>query len=592
MPPEKQQLVYTLTARCRDCHRCLRVCPVNAISIADGQASVRPERCISCGACIRECPQGAKTYRRDIALAQALLDGPNPVAASVAPSFPAAFPHWKAGRLVAALRRLGFAVVAETAVGAYYSAKACAKAACENGQTICPACSAAVNYIEKYRPELASQLMSAASPMITHARLLKQQLGAETKVVFIGPCVAKKTELERPDAAGAVDVALTFEEVSEWLEKSGISINSCEESAFDCSAQGSARLYPLPGGFLKTAGLEEGVAQRSAGSVSGAREVKDALDSPPREVVLEPFFCREGCISGPGLKSREGLLQRRLSVAAYADEALRQRPEEHFGAQTRIAPSGNAPEPDTEELRALCAAAFSAKPFKSGAVYSEEDILRILEQTGKGEPERQLNCGACGYNSCREKAIAVLEGMAEPEMCIPLMRRRAEQRADRIISNSPNGIVVLSSSLEIVGANDAFKKLFSCPEDILGRRISYLMDSAPFEKVAAGLEDSADFLWRDEKTGLACKQLIYPLREEGQIIGIFVKMASHAVDEAANARLRAQTVAQARELLEHQIDMAQHIAMFLGESTAKSEELVKKIIVLSEEDKNGLDKPL
>ena len=585
MPPEKQQLVYTLTARCRDCHRCLRVCPVNAISIADGQASVRPERCISCGACIRECPQGAKTYRRDIALAQSLLDGRNIVAASVAPSFPAAFPHWKAGRFVAALRRLGFSVVAETAAGAYYCAQACAQAVASKGQNICPACSAVVNYVEKYRPELVPQLMTAASPMITHARMLKQQLGPDAKVVFIGPCVAKKTELERPDAAGAVDVALTFEEVSQWLEKSGISITACEESAFDGTPLGQARLYPLSGGFLKTAGIPEGAAQRCSGSVTGAAEVKDALQSAPRDVVIEPFFCREGCVNGPGLKSVEGLLQRRLSVAAYAEAASRLRPEEHFSPDIQLQ---DVPQPSKEELAAQCAASFAPKPFKSGATYSEEDILRVLEQTGKGEPERQLNCGACGYNSCREKAIAVLEGMAVPEMCIPLMRRRAEQRADRIISNSPNGIVVLNSSLEIVGANEAFKTLFSCPEDILGRRISYLMDSAPFEKVAAGLQDRADFLWRDEKSGLACKQMIYPLREEGQIIGIFVKMTPHAADADANARQRAQTVAQARELLAHQIDMAQHIAMFLGESTAKSEELVKKIMTLSEEEDDGL----
>ncbi|NLO91477.1 MAG: 4Fe-4S binding protein [Elusimicrobia bacterium] len=582
MPPEKHQLVYTLTARCRDCHRCLRVCPVNAISIANGQASVKPERCISCGACIRECPQGAKTYRRDIAQARDLIASGAVVAASVAPSFAAAFPDWKGGRFVSALRRLGFAVVAETAVGAYYSAQACAKAA-GNGSNICGACPAAVNYIEKYRPELAAQIMPAASPMVAHARLLKTALGQDAKVVFIGPCVAKKSELERQDAAGAVDVALTFEEITEWLGKSGIDIASCEESAFDGLPRGDSRLYPVPGGFLKTAGLGDGFMNPAAISVTGAAEVKDALLSVPPEVAVEPLFCREGCINGPGLKTADGLLKRRASVFSYAAKAQT--------AKTGGAKTGAAGKFTDDEIRRACAAEFSPRPFKSGVEISEADIQRVLEQTGKGEPEQQLNCGACGYRSCREKAVAVLEGMAVPEMCIPLMRRRAEQRADRIISDSPNGIVVLDSSLSIISANPAFRTLFSCSDDLPGRRLSSVMDSAPFEKVAAGAQESVDSVYRDAPAGIFCKMLIYPLREEGQVIGIFVNMAQHDGGETAGLQ-RAQTVAQARELLEHQIDMAQHIAMYLGESTAKSEELVKKIIALSEEGKDGLDNTL
>jgi len=643
MTPDKQQIVYTLTARCRDCHRCLRVCPVNAISMANGQASVQPERCINCGACIRECPQGAKTYRRDIADAQALIASGAQVAVSLAPSFAAAFPGWQAGRLISALRRLGFSLVAETAVGAYYAAGACSGAA-RCGQSICSACPAAVNYIEKYKPELAQAVMSVASPMIVHGRMLKKRMGPGSKVVFIGPCIAKKSELDRPDVADAVDVVLTFEELGEWMSKSGIELASCEESAFDDCPRGEARLYPVAGGFLKAAGLESGLVSQETLSVTGPAAVKEALQSLSDgwKAVLEPLFCRDGCINGPGLKSSSGALERRSLVIAYASKsaaadphaAMREgkpgaaensrtspppvssrektteatsegRPsregthstasggptgqkQQEGGVEKGVPAASCSCVPDEAgmaegELRALCAASFAPREFKSRAGFSEEEIQRVLEKTGKGAKEDQLNCGACGYNSCREKAIAVLEGMAVPEMCIPLMRRRAEQRTDSIISTSPNGIVVLNAGLEIISMNPAFRSLFSCTDDLLGRRISYLIDADPFEKVAAGVEEQIDAVFRHRKYGVVCRQMIYSMKEEGQIVGIFINMTAPLDARKRIEELRGQTVAQANELLAHQIHMAQEMARYLGESTAKGEELVKKLISLADE---------
>ena len=561
-----RQVVHTLTARCRDCHRCIRVCPVKAISIADGQAAVDEKRCIACGACIRECPQGAKTYRRDTDAVQSLIDSGARVAVSLAPSFAAAFGGWQRGRLVSALRRLGFCDISETAIGAGYSALQSAREmAGEHNHCICSACPAVVNFVEKYQPELAEKLVRAASPMLAHARHIKARLGADVAVVFIGPCVAKKTEAMRPDVAADVSAVLTFEELQEWLERKKIELASCEESDFDDFPVTSSRLFPLSGGLLKTAALDSELTSAHYAAVTGPASVREALSAiaDGSSLRLEPLFCPEGCINGPGLKSELNLFARRALITDY-NTALPQKP-------------GGKP------LDINLSAHYAPSSDISRRQFTPEQIQAEMERTGKGDKEQQLNCGACGYNSCREKAIAVLENMAVPEMCIPLMRRRAEQRTDKIISFSPNGIVLLNAGLEIVSMNQAFSQMFSCTDELIGKRISQLMDAEPFEKVASGYLEQFSAVVRHSRYGLLCRQIIYALPEENQVVGLFMGMDA-GEDRRRIAQLRSQTVTQAQELLDHQISMAQELAKYLGESTARGEELVRKLITLSQAD--------
>jgi len=225
------------------------------------------------------------------------------------------------------------------------------------------------------------------------------------------------------------------------------------------------------------------------------------------------------------------------------------------------------------------------KEDKHGArEVTEEEIQQVLERTGKYDLQQQLNCGACGYDSCREKAIAVVLGMAEPEMCIPYMRRIAEHRSDQIFSTTPNGVVILDEDLNILSINAAFKKFFLCSDAVLGRHISYLMDPAPFEKLIAGVADLLDITVTHRHYNLQCRELFYILKEERQIVGIFINITSQQEHEKKLNDIRSQTIEQANELLEHQITMAQTIAKFIGESTAKGEELVRKLLSLSGED--------
>ncbi|OPY03303.1 MAG: Iron hydrogenase 1 [Syntrophorhabdus sp. PtaB.Bin047] len=571
----RPQIVFTLTARCRDCYRCLRACPVKAIRMQNGQAYVDEKRCIACGTCIRECPQQAKTFRNDIDVARRLIDDGHFVAASIAPSFAAVFNRWQRSRLPSALRALGIRYVGQTSHGAYQISLESRRIAEENpaGPHIATACPALINYIEKYRPQLVGNLLPLLSPMAAHARLLKEKLGKETKVIFIGPCVAKKSELTRPDVAGLVDCVLTFKELNAWLLQKGIDLSMCEESNFDEKPVHQAQLYPLPGGLIKTAGLDDdglNLKLLRVDSIQGVRELLTGIEENPEQAIIEPLFCSQGCINGPGVDPGKNLFDRRRDIIEYNEE-------------TRAA----SVTPEPADGRLFTATFVGADSGSSPGSVTEEQILKILAQTGKQDPEQQLNCGACGYDSCREKAIAVALGMAEPEMCIPYMRRLAERRTDQIFSTTPNGVLLLDDELNILGMNPAFKKFFSCSDVILGRHISYLMDPAPFEKLISGVTENLDITVLHRPYNLLCRELLYMLKEEKQIVGIFINITSQQEHEKKLREIRSQTVEQANELLEHQIKMAQNIAQFLGESTARGEELVRKLMSLSESDESN-----
>lgn len=564
-----RQVVFTNKARCRDCYRCVRVCPVKAIQMRDGQAYVIDGRCVGCGTCVRECPQGAKSYRNDTERAERLFASSVRVAASIAPSFAAAFPEFQRQRLPSALRQLGFSYVGETAIGAYHSAAQTAAivATQPDRRHICSSCPAVVRYVERYRPELISALTPVVSPMIAHAKHIRQRLGDDVRVVFIGPCIAKKAEAERPEYAGLVDCVLTFAELREWCDRKGIDLSACEESDFDEVPEGDARLFPIEGGSVRTSGWSTDLLAGDVVAASGFEEVCTVFDGlfvPDTPQIIEPLFCAHGCTNGPAMPDERNVLARRSDVLVYAAV--------HPG------------KPAESRYHGELATQFKASPETNEPPITEEQIRHVLEITGKSRDEDQLNCGACGYASCRDKAVAVIRGMAEPEMCIPHMKRLAEQRVDRIIETSPNGIVILDEHLRILHMNPAFRKFFLCSDAIYGQPISYLMDPEPFVRLASGQEQVIETIAEHKRYNLTCHQILYPLREERQYVGIIVNITGSRANQEKLDQLRAQTVLQARELLEHQIQMAERIAKYLGESTAQGENLVEKLMLLTEEN--------
>jgi PAS domain S-box-containing protein len=540
-----------------------------------GQAFVIEDRCILCGNCILVCPQHAKKYRRDIDKARQLIASGRKVVVSVAPSYIAAFEKWEASRLPSALRSLGFQHIGVTSLGAYEVAQGTADVVNKDrtGTHICTACPVVVNCVEKYHADYIPLLVDSVSPMVAHAKMLKQRFGEESAVVFVGPCIAKKGEAERSEVNGLVEAVLTFEELAEWMEEAGIELKRCEESAFDESPVPVSTLFPLIGGLIKTADMPLDAHSIEAITVSGSSEIEDAFSyiADGRPLVVEGLYCQQGCINGPGVTSRKSLLERKLDIINYSAQVT----------------------PPAELQRKLSASdlhtTFGPRPVLTEEPIAEDKIREVLRKTGKEAEADMLNCGACGYATCREKAIAVLHGYAELEMCIPYVRKMAQQRTDKIIETSPNGIVILNEQLEILTMNPAFCKFFCCNEALIGKRIANLMDPEPFEKLAIGRDEMSEAIINHQKYNFVAHQKMYKLRDDTdemktQIVGIFVDISKSMTDKNKLDSLRAKTLMQAQDLLDHQINMAQELAKFLGESTARGEELVENLFKLTEDE--------
>lgn len=566
------QIIYTNKAKCRDCYRCIRSCKVKSIKMKGSQAFVDDLRCIKCGICIKECPRNAKNYLYDIDKFDSFLNDNEKIAVSIAPSFAGVFKNWQLNRISSLLRSLGCIYIGETAIGAHYSAHYSAQYIKDhpNQSHISGSCPVVVNYIEKYMPQAVDMIIPVVSPMIAHAKILKERYGNDIKVVFIGPCVAKKDEAARKEYQGLVDAVLTFEEFEEFLEEKELELKNFEPSDFDELPAGDTRLYPILGGMLKSADISDNITSENIISLSGADNIKSSADlilNSDSNFIIEPLFCSNGCINGPGINSEKNYYERRNSVINYNKEnESNENPEEYDKKQFLTSYYRNV--------------AIESK------IHTETKIRQILESTGKLTEEDQLNCGACGYLSCRDKAIAVLDGMAETEMCIPYMRRIAEQRSDKIMETTPNGIIILNDVFEIIQINPAFKKMFNCSDNLLGKPFSYLLDPENFLRLSAIEEDQLEITVEYKAYNLICHEILYKLEQENQFVGIFVNVTNHARSSETLNKMRSKTVEQAKLLMSHQINLAQNIAKMLGESTAEGEALVDNLIKLNNEQLN------
>ena len=463
-----------------------------------------------------------------------------------------------------ALRKLGFLKVFETSEAAALSAKMAKNRMDEIARGgVYTACPVVTNYVEKYRPDKLPYLLDIASPMVMHGRELKEKFGEETKVVFIGPCIAKKGEAEREDNKAAIDAVLTFEELDSWLKDEEISLEACDESGFDhIENQSFSRFYPIPGAMSKAAGMDDKKGEFI--STSGSSNVMELFDFDfeSAKIGAEPLFCSEGCINGPCMVTKNNLFERRQSLLQYAGEL-----EEAAGFAV--------PKIDMH-------VAYHREAVKQEAV-TEEQILEVYKNTDKVNESQQLNCGACGYSSCRDMAIAVINGNAEEEMCIPYMRRMAQARGDLLMETTPNSIVIVDEQLRILSTNKAFKKAFMCGDAVIGKEISYLVPENGFEELASGKRDRVDNII--SCYGKIYHQILYPLPQEHKFTGIYSDITAHKLNEKKLESLKRETAMQAQALLENQLEMARQMADFLGKSTAKSEMIVERLLSPDEQDK-------
>lgn len=416
-------VVRTIGDRCKRCYHCVRHCPARAIRVVDGQAQVVEERCIACGNCVRVCAQHAKEIEDASETVWGYLSGGGEVVAAVAPSFPAAFHPVRPGQMVAALRRLGFTRVVEVAFGADLLARRYAALIANTGRgpLLSSACPALVTYIEKFALPLLPSLAPLVSPMVALGRALKAKHWPQARIAFIGPCIAKKKELRDPALAGAADAALTFGELEAMLEAAGIVPAEQADSVFDAPRAALGRVFPVSGGLLRTAAVEQDVLDNDILVCDGMLRVQRLIEDLQRGQVSARFvdvlFC-EGCINGPVINSEVGEFARKELVTDY----VRAEPLPDPAAAVAFL----AQYDDVDLTRSYCPQALEA------LLPTEEQIRAVLARISKHSPDDELNCGACGYSTCREKAIAVFQGLAEVEMCLPYLIDRTQQALEEI----------------------------------------------------------------------------------------------------------------------------------------------------------------
>ncbi|HYK88493.1 MAG TPA: [Fe-Fe] hydrogenase large subunit C-terminal domain-containing protein [Acidobacteriota bacterium] len=403
--------VQTIKERCRVCYTCVRECPAKAIGISDGQARVIPERCVGCGNCVRVCSQGAKRVLDGTREVARLLGNGNKVAAIIAPSFPADFEECGYEKVVGVLRSLGFHYVHEVGFAADLVARRYRALLTydRDNRYIASTCPALVGYVERYYPDLVSRLAPIVSPMVAAARVLRRIYGPQVPIVFIGPCIAKKGEAASDGLEGEVAAVLTFQELRQMMADAGIQSESVQPSDFDPPWSGPGGLFPISRGLLQAADIKEDLMDCEVMATDGRTnfvEAIQAVDSNSLDVRLLEILCCNGCIMGAGMSTTAPLFRRRNLVGRYV--------QQHWTTFRREQWSQDiARFSDVDLTRGF--RAFDQRISQP----SREEVSAILARMGKLKPEDELNCGACGYDSCIQHAIAIHRRLAETEMCLP-----------------------------------------------------------------------------------------------------------------------------------------------------------------------------
>jgi iron only hydrogenase large subunit-like protein/uncharacterized Fe-S cluster-containing protein len=554
-------------SRCRHCYKCIRTCGVKAIRVKEGHACIIEEECIFCGRCLEVCPQGAKTLHSEREKVEDFLREGVPVIASVAPSEAELFAGGEKGRLTAALRKLGFAAVRETSEGAAFVTREYRKQIERGGRKnlLTSSCPGAVELVEKHYPSQLDALLPVVSPMVAHGRLIRREAEGPVRVVFFGPCLAKKREAADSRNEGGPDAVLTFLELEDWLAEKGITLSDCEPSDFDNPDPKVNRLYPAAGGILaalEAAGTDFGPYRRIAvdGLASCLRLLQDMEAGKVENCLVELNICPDGCLNGPAAPANrrsiyqmKADLQERTPRREPAPVWFEGRPEPALDREFR---DRSVPEP----------------------VPSEGEIRQILRRIGKVRREDELNCGACGYPSCRAKAVAVYQGKAEIEMCIPYMREKAESLANIVMDTTPNAVLLIAPSLEIKEASASARELFGKNgSQIVGRRLSEFISPEAFERVFRThtnvYTEKQEYL---EFGRIVLQTLVY-VKGMDMVLAIFVDITEEEERAKKDREQRMEMVAMAQKVIDKQMMVAQEIAGLLGETTAETKVTLTKV---------------
>ena len=550
-------------AKCKDCYKCLRECPVKAIEVKNHQARIIESRCILCGHCTLICPQNAKIVHSSLNEIKQILNSGAKVVASVAPSFLSSFGLKDFNVFKIALAKVGFFDAEETAYGAELVTQQY-KALLESKQFknfITSACPAVCRLIQAYYPKALQYLAPVDSPMIAHAKMLRKQ-HPDAKVIFVGPCIAKKREAIE---SGIIDGVLTYDDIQELFAEKNIVLDEIVNISFE-NKKGTACLskaYPISHGIIKAfPELPKGYDYMA---VDGPDRCVDALQNIDNleNVFLEMNICKDGCVNGPcslSVNIKGGSIKATSDVLKYYKNDIRtlapHRYEEHDIDLNKLYPrirNNSMPPP-------------------------EREIKCILAKIGKHKPEDELNCSACGYDTCRDKAWAVYNGYTDAEICLPYMRERAESLSYEIIQNSPNGIILLDSDFYIQDINDK------------GRELLGINDPHAEGRHAKDFFNLTDFIIAyNEKRNVMVEKMFVPstgkyvdmaityLKDQNMLFGILMDVSNQVNYDMEINKVKMETLKTTDEVIKKQMRVAQEIASLLGETTAETKVALLKL---------------
>ncbi|GKX30706.1 hydrogenase [Vallitalea longa] len=560
-----------LPANCKNCYKCVRNCHVKAIKIVDDQAQIMEDHCIGCGQCFVVCPQNARNIKSDLNKIKNSMQSTKKMIVTLAPSYSGIYKKPK--KLIAALRALGFEIIEETAIGAEIVSDLYKEYMDNHNdkKNLITSCCPSVNLlIQRYYPELLPYLLPVVSPMIAHSILLKEKYGQNSFITFVGPCISKRCEAFGYQETGDIDAILSFEELDTWLAEEGIKLNDLEDAYLDSSASSYGQRYPLEGGILK--GIEDDITANGyrSVSVSGIEDCKDLFETLTTDNIenlfIEANICANGCINGPAVsKDSENVYIRQLHV----DDYLEDKESEDY----------------TLNNRRVYNRVFTNKKVTK-KIATEEEITEILKSIGKYDKSDELNCGACGYNTCREKAQAVFEGMSQPEMCIPYMRSKAEKLSNLIFESTPNIILLLDENLNIIDVNPACESAFLINSNLSkGNALSTYLDDSDFRQVMETKQNIVNKRVHFKNYNITVNETILFLPKQNLIMAILYDVSKLEKKNKELIHLKKNTLEAADNVIVKQMRVAQEIASLLGETTAETKITLMKLqqVVLGEE---------
>ena len=559
------QVIDFKDARCRHCYKCVRHCAVKAISVRDEQARIMVDHCINCGRCLEVCPQNAKTFASDMERVKGYLEQGDKTIISIAPSYAGVLDFDRPGQIVDALQKLGFYEVRETAEGAALVTSEYKKLVREQKMpNIITTCCPSVNdLIEKYYPDCAKLMAPVVSPMIAHGRYIKKLYGPDVKVVFLGPCIAKKQEaIGDKRVRGAIDAILTFEELALWLKESGIDLHSCEDKPMGNPDPKINRLYPVSGGVIQSVITGEDADGYHKVFVDGLENCMEMLECLRKgeldHCFIEANVCEGGCAKGPASAHWN---------TSYVKTKVKIENVVSYKAARDL------PDMSTEEMY---------KKFGDRSISdlqpSEEQIKRILRSTGKYTPEDELNCGACGYSTCREKAVAVFQGKAELSMCMPYALAQAESMSNVVMDVTPNMIFVIGNDMKILDCNGKGQELLGVGhEEAVQRYIFEFIETEDIENVLLTREPVLHKKVKLNRGTIVAEETIVYIEKLDAVLVMFRDVTREEKVKEQRYNLKVETVEMAQKVIEKQMMVAQEIAGLLGETTAETKVTLTKL---------------